>query len=236
LNLAALLRQINSDYQSVCSGVNVTLGGSTDRKNLNAVQQNQAALAACELTALQQRNLTDHLLAASLYALIASPDVEINGLNSAQVQAIYQGQITNWSQVGGSNEAISVILRPSSDAINAIFRSFVLNGVPVHVRGFRLKKDTPDLVVQAVSQVTGAISIVPLVAVQGAHVQVLAINSVMPTVQSLLNGSYAFWSVEHLYTQGTGTAQAQSYLQFIGSGQEASVMVQLDTVPVRAIP
>lgn len=211
------------------------LGGSTDRKNLNAVEQNQATLAACDLTALPQRNLTDSPLAASLYALIASPDVQIGGLSSAQIQAMYQGRLTNWSQFGGPNESISIILRPSNDAINALFRSFVLNGAAIHVRGYRLKQDTPTLVVQAVSQVRGAVSIVPLVAVQGANVQVLAINSVLPTSQNLLNGSYAFWGVDHLYTQGTGTAQAQSYLQFIASGQEASVIVQLDAVPVSAI-
>lgn len=236
-NLAPLLQYISNDYQSACPGTTIALGGSTDRKNLNAVAQNQATLAACDLTALPQRNLSDFPLAASLYALIASPDVQqINGLSSAQIQAIYQGKLTNWSQLGGPNERVSIILRPASDAVNALFRSFVLNGAPIHVRGYRLKQDTPSLVVQAVSQVAGAISIVPLVAAQGANVQVLAIDSVLPTAQNLLNGSYAFWGVDHLYTEGAATAQAQSYLQFIASGQEASVMIQLDAVPVNAIP
>ncbi len=235
LNLAPLLQQINSDYLSACSGSAITLGGSTDRKNLNAVKQNQATFAASELTAPLQRKLTDHPFAASLYTVIASSNVQISGLSSAQIQGIYQGQFTNWSQLGGPNEPIIVIFRPTSDAVNAIFRSFVLDGAPVHVRGYRLKQDTPNLVVQAVSEVPGAISIVPLIAVQGAHVQVLAINSVLPGAQNLLNGSYAFWGVDHLYTQGTGTAQAQSYLQFVAGGQEADVMVQLDAVPVSAI-
>jgi hypothetical protein len=29
-----------------------------------------------------------------------------------------------------------------------------------------------------------------------------------------MQGSYAFWSVEHLYTQGDGTAQALAYVQY----------------------
>jgi len=235
-NLSPLFQHVSSDYQSACPGTTITLGGSADRKNLNAVEQAQVTLAACDLTALPQRNLSDTPVAASLYALIASPDVQVNSLSSAQLQAIYQGQFTNWSQLGGPNEPVSIILRPTNDAVNALFRAFVLNGAPIHVKGYRLKQDTPSLVVQAVSQVAGAISIVPLVAVQGANVQVLAINSVLPTAQNLLNGSYVFWGVDHLYTKGTGTAQAQSYLQFIVSGQEASVMVQLDAVPVSAIP
>jgi hypothetical protein len=31
-----------------------------------------------------------------------------------------------------------------------------------------------------------------------------------------MQGSYAFWSVEHLYTQGDGTAQALAYVQYQG--------------------
>ncbi len=235
LNLAFLLQQISRDYQSACSSAMIALGGSTDRKNLNAVEQNKDTIAASDLTALPLRNLTDHPLAASLYAVIVSPDIQINGLSSAQLQAIYQGKLTNWSQLGGPNEPVSVILRPASDAVNAIFRSFVLNNAPIHVKGFRLKQDTPERVVLAVSAVPGAISIVPLVAAQGANVQVLAINSALPTAQNLLNGSYPFWGVDHLYTLGTGTAQAQSFLQFTASGQEADVMVQLGAVPISAI-
>ena len=237
LNLASLLQSINSDYQSACSEMSVTMENNSDRRILNAVQQNQIEVAVSELTALPQRGLTAHPLAASLYALIVSPDVQISGLSSAQIQGIYTGKITNWAQVGGPHEAITVILRPTSDALTAIFRTFVLNGVAIHVkRGARLKQDTPDLVVQAVNQVPGAISMVPLIAVQGSNVQTLAIDGLLPTPQGLLKGSYPFWSVVDLYTQGTGTVQAQSYIQFANSSQEAGGMPQFGAVPVSMIP
>ena len=237
LNLSSLLQHINSDYQATCSGMSVTMRNSGDRRILNAVQQNQVGIAVSELTALPQRSLTNHPFAASLYALIVSPDVQISGLSSGQIQGIYTGKITNWSQVGGPNEAITVILRPASDAITAVFRTIVLNGSTIHVRkGTRLRQDTPDLVVQMVSQVPGAISMVPLVAAQGRNVQTLAIDGNLPTTDGLLAATYPFWSVVSLYTQGTGTAQVQSYVQFATSWQEAGAMSQFGAVPVSKIP
>lgn len=50
------------------------------------------------------------------------------GLTQAQVQGIFQGQITNWSQVGGASEPIRVINRPSVSGTRQAFQELVLNG------------------------------------------------------------------------------------------------------------
>ena len=160
------------------------------------------------------RNLTDHPLAALLYAVIASPDVSISGLTSVEIQGIFTGHITNWSQVGGPNEAISVLLPPPTAAINAILRTFVMNGMAEKARGLVMKRDRPDILAQYVSQTPGAISYVPLAVANTASVQTLSIDGVAPSTQALLAGTYQFWSVEHLYTEGNGTSQAQAFLQF----------------------
>jgi len=63
----------------------------------------------------------------------------------------------------------------------------------------------------------------------------LAIDGISPGIQELLQGTYAFWSVEHLYTQGIGTAQFQAYLQFFSSDQGMRVMFQFDAAPINMI-
>lgn len=50
------------------------------------------------------------------------------GLTQAQVQGIFQGQITNWSQVGGDSEPIRVINRPTVSGTRQAFQELVLNG------------------------------------------------------------------------------------------------------------
>ncbi len=50
-----------------------------------------------------------------------------------------------------------------------------------------------------------------------------------------MQGSYAFWSVEHLYTRGDGTAQALAYVQFLNTTQEAGELKQLGAVPVSMV-
>ena len=50
------------------------------------------------------------------------------GLTSQQLKGIFQGQITNWSQVGGPNSLIRVINRPPVSGTHQVFKEIVLNG------------------------------------------------------------------------------------------------------------
>ncbi|MDQ2713535.1 MAG: serine/threonine-protein kinase [Chloroflexota bacterium] len=237
-NLAPLLQQVSSDYQGLCPGVKVSVSADGSRTALTLVQQNQLDVASSDLSALPARGLSDHQVGVLPYVLVASPDIPVNSLSTAQIQAIYQGQITNWSQVGGPNEAINVLLAPAADPLHAVFRTFVLNGGLEQVQGTYLTEAQVGQAAQIVSQATGAITYVPLATmqVQGVKAHVLAINGIIPTIQSLQRDSYPFWSVEHLYTQGTGSAQAQSYLSFFRSAQETSDMLRFGVLPLAMFP
>lgn len=232
-NLQPLLQQIDTDYAAYCPGLMISLRADGNRPGLNMLQQGHIDVATTDLTANPTRNLTDHAVGALLYALIVSPDVQLSGLSSAAIQGIYEGQITNWKQLGGPDKAIKVILPPP--AMIAIFQAFVLNGMTEHVTGISIKGVSPVSLVQAVSRTPGAISYVPLGVTQGTSVQVLAIDGVSPSIQAVLQGTYGFWSVEHLYTQGDGTAQFQAYLQFLSSAQETNVMARYDAIPIKML-
>lgn len=226
------LQQVNSDYLGQCQQIQVTLAGDGSRAGLNLLQRNQVSSADSDLTARPARNLTDHAVAVLMCAVIVSPDVQITGLSSTDLQAIYQGQITNWSQVGGPNEAIKVILRPTNDTVTTIFRTFMLGGMMEHVNGIRVKQNWA----QTVAMTPGAIGIVPLEETQNVNVIVLPIDGAAPTAQNIIQDSYQFWSVEHLYTQGNGSQLFQFYLAFLDSAPELAQMNQFGLLPSNLLP
>ena len=226
------LQQVNSDYLGQCQQIQVTLAGDGSQPGLNQLQHNRVSSADSDLTARPARNLTDHAVAVLMCAVIVSPDVQITGLSSADLQAIYQGQITNWSQVGGPDEAIKVVLRPSNDTVTTIFRAFMLGGSTEHVRGIRVKQNWA----QTVAMTPGSISIAPLVETQNVNVLVMSIDGSAPTAQNIMQGSYQFWSVEHLYTQGRGSRLFQFYFAFLNSAPELAEMNQFGLVPGSMLP
>jgi ABC-type phosphate transport system substrate-binding protein len=229
--LAPVLAQVNQDYAASCPGLALTLRSDGSRA-LNFVQQGRVGIADTDLTASATRQLVDHPIAALLYTLIASPDVSLAGLSSADIQGIYGGQITNWAQLGGPDERIIVIYPPPAASINAIFRAYVLSGAPVQAAGYTMRKDNPSLTAQRVAKTPGALSYVPLSALPAASVQSLAIDGVVASIQALTTGAYPFWSVEHLYTRGDGTTQAQSWIQFALGQQETNTLLASGVAPL----
>ncbi|HYX50592.1 MAG TPA: hypothetical protein VE843_12660, partial [Ktedonobacteraceae bacterium] len=70
---------------------------------------------------------------------------------------------------------------------------------------------------------------------QENNMRILAIDGVTPSAQTLLDGTYTFWSVEHAYTLSGGTAVVQAYEQFMKSEQEQNILLAYDVVPMNMI-
>ena len=126
--------------------------------------------------------------------------------------------------MGGSNEAITVVLPPTGASINTIFQSFVLNDLAEDVDAMRINKGSPAMLVQSVLQTPGALSFVPLVIAQESGMNIVAIDGVMPSVQTLLDATYSFWSVEHFYTPNAASAAVHAYQQFFNSDEEQQTL------------
>ncbi len=230
-----MLQQVDSDFLLQCPGLAITLGSHGSSIALKSLRRHLIDIADTDVTARQARGLTDHLVGALLYAVIVSPDVRVADLSSAALRGIYHGQITNWAQLGGPDEPVRVVLRSPCSAITAIFRAFVLGDVAGPMRGIKPPVDLSNDVAQAVARVPGAISYVSLLEAQNANVHVLSIDGTAPVLQGLSQGTYQFWSIEHLYTRGEGISQAQVYIQFLTSTQEMAVMLRYDVVPLNVL-
>ncbi|MEY2984815.1 MAG: hypothetical protein RLZZ568_1432 [Cyanobacteriota bacterium] len=71
----------------------------------------------------QQQGLVAIPIANEAIAVIVGEANPFQGsLTLSQLQAIFAGQVTNWSQVGGPNQAINVINRPSESVTRQLFQ------------------------------------------------------------------------------------------------------------------
>ncbi len=77
----------------------------------------------------QAQGLETIPIALDKIAIVVGINNPFNGrLTSDQVKGIFQGQITNWSQLGGANATIRVINRPPVSGTHQTFKEMVLNG------------------------------------------------------------------------------------------------------------
>ncbi|MEB3211396.1 MAG: PstS family phosphate ABC transporter substrate-binding protein [Leptolyngbyaceae bacterium] len=85
--------------------------------NQLAFAQSSRSLNVEEIQAAQQRGFTLKEIPVAIegIAFAVHPDLAIAGLTLQQLQGIYTGQLTNWSQVGGPNLPITPYTRRPED-------------------------------------------------------------------------------------------------------------------------
>ncbi|HJT58596.1 MAG TPA: serine/threonine-protein kinase, partial [Ktedonobacteraceae bacterium] len=233
-NFEPAIQQSMNDYNSQCSST-ASFTDSADGSSLalDSVASGSSDLAYSDLTSTGRASLVDYQVGALIFAVVVNSDAGVTNLTIAQLQGIYAGKITNWSQVGGTDEPIQVFTRASDSAIRAIFEAFVLKGAQT-VNGIPAGKgDYSGPVVSGVLATSGAISYIPLSAVSSGGMQVVSINGVQPVPASVANGSYPFWSIEHLYSNQVAKGLALSFISFLSTSAGLADLGNNGVVPFK---
>lgn len=231
--LQPLIKQAAAEFDKA-NGTQSTVnaGGSGQGlkdANAGAVQIGMSDVFASqkETTPGQYSALTDHQVAAVIFTLVANTDLQgkVSDLTSAQIKSIFTGATTNWKDVGGPDEAITVITRTASSGTRATFKKYVLGGVDESATS---NLDSTGAVVAAVKATPGAIGYVTVgfANSNSSDVIPLCIDGAKPTVAAINAGTYMFWNIEHAYTKGPATGVAKELLKYVLSDQ-----VQNNDVP-----
>lgn len=77
----------------------------------------------------------EHILAVEALVVITHPSNPINTLEKNQLRDIYEGRITNWSQLGGDDVEIKVATRPDGSGTRSVYEDKIFLGKEANVRG-----------------------------------------------------------------------------------------------------
>ncbi|MGO8951093.1 MAG: substrate-binding domain-containing protein [Ktedonobacterales bacterium] len=180
-------------------------------------------------------DLVDHRVAVVAFTLAVSKDLQatVHNLTTRQIQAIFDGTVNNWAQLGGPNEEITLIERPTTSGTRATLEEYVLTRLPQGAAKVKqLTTDSSGLVAQAIAATPGSIGYLATGYVTNpsysSSIFPVCINGHPPTEASINAGTYLFWNYEHAYTKGPPSPAAQAFLTSI-----TSPAVQASLVPAK---
>jgi phosphate transport system substrate-binding protein len=139
-----------------------------------------------------------HTVAMDGIAVVVNPGNPVNDLTVEQIRKIYNGQITNWSQVGGPNKGIVVVSRDSTSGTFEVFGDLVLQGD--HLTGGAERAASNPEVQNRVASTQAAIGYVGLGFLDG--VKPLAVNGIKPTLKTVGSGQYPIARPLFMVTDG----------------------------------
>lgn len=142
-------------------------------------------------------------IALDAFVFVVNKNNPLKSLTVNQVQKIYTGEITNWSQVGGNHASIKVFTRPRNSGSEEVLRKLVMDGLE--------PADFPESSIGGMSQVFGEIlnnvygicytfnNYKDLQArVPDSEVPKISINGIFPDKNTVRNRLYPFISEVHV--------------------------------------
>ena len=130
--------------------------------------------------------LVETVLAYDGIAIIVNPDNPLTDIDLDTLAKIYKGEITNWKDVGGSDEEIVVIGREAGSGTRDGFES-ITDTKDACV--YRQELTSTGDVITAVSQNPAAIGYASLASVKDT-VKALSVGGVVPTEEAVKDGTY----------------------------------------------
>ncbi|MDD5668502.1 MAG: phosphate ABC transporter substrate-binding protein [Candidatus Omnitrophica bacterium] len=158
------------------------------------------------------RSLKANVIAMDGICIIVHPSNSITELTKKQIKEIYTGTVSNWAQLGGTDETIVVISRDSASGTFEAFGTLALDGAKV--RSDALMQASNQAVASTVSKTPGAIGYVGLGYVSSS-VKAVDVNGVKASKETVLTNKYLLGRPLFMYTNGEPKGLAKQFIDFI---------------------
>lgn len=216
--------------------VSITIDAGGSGEGLKQVSEgtvdigNSDVAAEDKLDETAAKELVDHQVCVVTMAPIVNKDVAeagVKSLTKEQLISIFTGKTTNWKEVGGPDESIVLVTRPTSSGTRATFQKYALDGNE-EASNTSMETDDSGVLLQNVKDTKGAIGYVALSYLTGdAGVATVAIDGAEPTLENTYAGKYPVWTFEHMYTKGEPDEVVSTFLDYIMSDEYGAKMESL---------
>ncbi len=163
-------------------------------------------------------------------AVIVNPANGVKGLTTDQLGKIYRGEITNWKDVGGADQAIVLLSRDSSSGTYEYFKEAVVGKDKNYAKAAKLLPSTQAIVDEAKGN-EAAIGYIG-VGYETPDVKVLEIDGVAASVATVLDKTYPISRKLYMYSNGDPTGAGKAYVDWILGTEGQKVVEDEGFVPL----
>jgi phosphate transport system substrate-binding protein len=233
--LVSLMNEAAQRYMHAHPEVTVQVSAGGSRQGLAQAASGAVDIGSSDVfaTGEQAAQLEDHKIAVVGFATMANRgafNANIESLTRDQLQGIFTGRVHNWSEVGGTDQAITVINRARNSGTRAVYGSIVLGG-DNFVEG-AAEQDNSGQLATMLQQQQGAVSYLAL-SYLSPDLKAFSYDGHAPTPENIAAGTYPIWSYEHLYTHGPATGAVRAFIDFVTSPEfQNDVLPRMHFVPI----
>jgi phosphate transport system substrate-binding protein len=222
------------------TGIAALINGTVDLANASR------AISPEELAAARANNVEplEFVVARDAIAIIVNPHNPVDHLTMQQISDIYSGKIENWAEVGGEDRPVVRLSRETNSGTHVYFLEEVLRlgreddqtlfstdtlllpsseGITAEVR------DNPNAIgYEGLGYITHDVKVLAV----GQEGAISEEDFVLPSVQTVNQGSYPIARDLYMYTPGQPDGVVKAYLDWILAGEAQQIVDDLGFVPI----
>ena len=203
--LLPLLKPAQEAFQDKYEKVTVNVAGGGSFTGMNQVAEGSVQIGNSDVNLpdeYKDKGLVDHKVVVEPFVFIVDKANKVDNLTKDQVIGILTGKITNWKEVGGDDQKITLIHRAKSSGSRATISDVVLKGE--NFTDDAVIQDSNGAVRAAIASTPGAIGYVDAPYADDS-VKVLKFDGVEYSAQNIIDGKYPIYAVQGW--SGHGVAQ-----------------------------
>ena len=228
-----LVEDAANAFMDANANVTITISGGGSGQGLSDVKDGKAQIGRSDIFAEEKLDtadaakLVDNQVAVVGMGPVVNSDVDVDELTTEQLKGIFTGEITDWSQVGGTAGPIQVINRKAGSGTRATFESAVLAGATVP-DSFKpvAEEDSSGTVVEKLQQTAGAISYLAFSYYDDSKFKALKVDGVEPKAENVESGDFKIWSYEHMYTASDADEVTKAFIDYMLSDEVQGSLVE----------
>ncbi len=204
---------VTVEYTGSSSGIESLLQGSIDIGNASRNLKDGE----------KEKGAVENIVAIDGIAIITDKENTVTDLTSDQLRDIYTGVTTNWSELGGADEAIVVIGREAASGTRGAFEELL---EVEDACKYAQELDSTGGVLAKVAATPGAIGYVSLDAIDDSVLSI-SLNGVAASEENIVSGGYQLSRPFVMATNGEISEQnelVKTWFDYIKSEEGQSVV------------
>lgn len=239
---AKLVPMLAEDYKARNAGVTFEIAAEGSTTGIAAIIDSTAQIGMSsrrakptEASAALAKGVTlkPTIVAFDGIGVIVNAANPVSNLTKRQVEQIFTGDITDWSQVGGTPGKISIYTRNTSSGTYADFKELAMK--KRDYAGSSQKMAGNEQIAAEVAKNPSGIGYVGLAYLHSPGVKVASIDGATPSEETVIAKTYPYARPTFYYTNGEPTGEAAKFVEFTLSDEGQQVVRKVGFVPVRKL-
>lgn len=235
----AFMQEIAKSYEAK-TGVKIKLSGGGATKGIRAASAGSSDLGGtCRSWLIdasgskhsEEKNADLVQVAWDAVVVIIHPDNPVDSISLEDLKKIYDGQITNWKDLGGPDKRIVLVTREGKySGVGHMFRRLVFNDPEYEFKARSLKVMSSGPLESKVEKTVTALGVTGISSARKRSVKFLSLGGVQPTKENIAAGKYPLFRPLYIALNNNAPAKARKVVDFILSPEGQAIVSQQGTV------